>query len=203
LKAVALLVFFLSFYGWAFIEKPFVPTKLVEMINVARVAVRRLSRTLTYINLQNRGAFFPAGTSPDAGETLRGGDSGSSRPIVRATLEKLRHEGLLEDRAGGGYAPRVFTEQDIADAIEARGALESLAAGRAARRVPETAQIDAARRINAELAEMMGSIGSTVIAECQADGTLRRIESGVSMRLGYLIPAVVSAGTPSGTQRLN
>ncbi len=85
---------------------------------------------------------------------------GASRPIVRATLEKLRHEGLLEGQPGGGYAPRVFTEEDIADAIEARGVLESLAAGLAVRRVPEAVHIATARRINAELTELMASVGS-------------------------------------------
>ena len=57
---------------------------------------------------------------------------GASRPIVRATLEILHQEGLLEELSAGVYAPRVFSAQDIADAIDARGALEGLAAGLAA-----------------------------------------------------------------------
>jgi GntR family transcriptional regulator of vanillate catabolism len=76
---------------------------------------------------------------------------GASRPIVRTTLEKLHQEGLLEELPKGGYAPRVFTRQDIADAIEARGALEGLAAGLAARRVTDPAELDRARRIQVEL----------------------------------------------------
>ncbi len=76
---------------------------------------------------------------------------GASRPIVRATLEKLYQEGLLEDLPTGGYAPRILTGQDIADAIEARGALEGLAAGLAARRLTDPAELDPARRIQAEL----------------------------------------------------
>src|SRR5665213_1342161 len=59
---------------------------------------------------------------------------GASRPIVRATLEKLHQEGLLEELSPGAYVPRAFSGQDIADAIDARGALEGLAAGLAARR---------------------------------------------------------------------
>ncbi|MGA2879113.1 MAG: TetR family transcriptional regulator [Bryobacteraceae bacterium] len=76
---------------------------------------------------------------------------GASRPIVRGTLEKLHQEGLLEELSNGGYAPRIFTRQDIADAIEARGALEGLAAGLAARRVTDPAELDRARRIQSEL----------------------------------------------------
>src|SRR5437660_9194719 len=78
---------------------------------------------------------------------------GASRPMVRATLEKLRQEGLVEELSRGMYVPRVFSSQDIADAIEARGALESLAAGLAARRGADSAELDRARRINAALVD--------------------------------------------------
>jgi len=84
---------------------------------------------------------------------------GASRPIVRATLEKLHQEGLLEELPKSGYAPRVFSRQDIADAIEARGALEGLAAGLAARRVPDPAEIDRVRQIQAELRVATASFG--------------------------------------------
>jgi GntR family transcriptional regulator, vanillate catabolism transcriptional regulator len=86
---------------------------------------------------------------------------GASRPIVRATLEKLCQEGLLEELPKGGYTPRVFTRQDIADAIEARGALESVAAGLAARRVTDPAELDQARRIEAELIAATDSFCAT------------------------------------------
>jgi AcrR family transcriptional regulator/DNA-binding GntR family transcriptional regulator len=81
----------------------------------------------------------------------------ASRPIVRGTLEKLHQEGLLEELPNGGYAPRIFTRQDIADAIEARGALEGLAASLAARRVTDPAELDRARRFQAELVEVTAS----------------------------------------------
>ncbi len=87
---------------------------------------------------------------------------GASRPIVRATLEKLHQEGLLEELPNGGYAPRAFTRQDIADAIEARGALEGLAAGLAAQRITDPAELNQARRIQAELVAATASFGSTV-----------------------------------------
>src|SRR5207253_5400064 len=42
---------------------------------------------------------------------------GASRPIVRAILEQLHQEGLLEELSAGAYAPHIFSGQDIADAI--------------------------------------------------------------------------------------
>jgi len=86
---------------------------------------------------------------------------GASRPIVRATLERLYEEGLLEELSAGEYVPRVLSSQDIADAIEARGALESLAVGLAAKRGVDAAQLDRARRLNAELAETTASFSVT------------------------------------------
>jgi len=86
---------------------------------------------------------------------------GASRPIVHAILEQLHQEGLLEELSTGVYAPRVFSAQDIADAIDARGALESLAAGLAARRGVDAAQLDGARRINASLVEATTSFSTT------------------------------------------
>jgi GntR family transcriptional regulator of vanillate catabolism len=86
---------------------------------------------------------------------------GGSRPMVRATLEKLHQEGLLEELSPGAYVPRVFSSRDIADAIEARGALEGLAAGLAASRGVDTAQLDRARRVNAALVEATASFSRT------------------------------------------
>ena len=86
---------------------------------------------------------------------------GASRPIVRATLERLQEEGLVEELPAGGFAPRVFTRQDISDAIEARGALEGLAAGLAARRVTDPAELDRARGIQALLVAETASFCST------------------------------------------
>lgn len=59
---------------------------------------------------------------------------GVSRTPVRAALQRLEEEGLLEAIPSGGYAVRAFTDADIFDAIETRGALEGLAARLAAER---------------------------------------------------------------------
>lgn len=59
---------------------------------------------------------------------------GVSRTPVRAALQKLSEEGLLEPIVSGGYAVKGFSERDVYDSIELRGALEGLAARFAAER---------------------------------------------------------------------
>lgn len=59
---------------------------------------------------------------------------GVSRTPVRSALVKLQDEGLLEGLPGGGFAVRAFTETEVHDAIEVRGAMEGLGARLAAER---------------------------------------------------------------------
>jgi GntR family transcriptional regulator of vanillate catabolism len=59
---------------------------------------------------------------------------GVSRTPLRLALAALEHEGLLRRLPGGGYTVREFTQADIRDAIELRGALEGTAARFAAER---------------------------------------------------------------------
>jgi GntR family transcriptional regulator of vanillate catabolism len=49
-----------------------------------------------------------------------------SRTPVRAALQRLCEEGLLEALPSGGYAARRFSHREIAVAIEIRGALEGI-----------------------------------------------------------------------------
>lgn len=70
---------------------------------------------------------------------------GASRTPIRAALQRLEQEGLLQPLPGGGYAVRVFSEREVADAIELRGTLEGLAARLAAERGAPPAQLDQAR----------------------------------------------------------
>jgi GntR family transcriptional regulator of vanillate catabolism len=60
--------------------------------------------------------------------------TGISRTPIRAALQKLSEEGLVETIPSGGFAVRSFSQQDVFDAIEVRGVLEGLAARLAAER---------------------------------------------------------------------
>lgn len=82
---------------------------------------------------------------------------GVSRPILRSVLEHLSSEGLLTVSPVGGYAVRHFTLDDIRDAILARSALEGQAASLAATRIQDPSELEAARKLNAEMAEAIGS----------------------------------------------
>ncbi|MFM0715580.1 GntR family transcriptional regulator [Paraburkholderia strydomiana] len=66
---------------------------------------------------------------------------GVSRTPVRAALNRLEEEGLLEPIASGGFAVRSFTVDDIGDSIELRGTLEGLAARLAAERGVDAAHL--------------------------------------------------------------
>lgn len=71
---------------------------------------------------------------------------GMSRTPIRAALQRLEQEGLIEALASGGYIVKSFTENDIVDAIELRGTLEGLLARRAAERNGPTRVLTDAKR---------------------------------------------------------
>lgn len=60
--------------------------------------------------------------------------TGISRTPIRAALQRLEAEGLVETIPSGGFAVTSFSQQDVFDAIEIRGTLEGLAARLAAER---------------------------------------------------------------------
>jgi DNA-binding GntR family transcriptional regulator len=72
---------------------------------------------------------------------------GESRGSVRAALLRLDHDGLVVRERNRGARVRRVTLQEAVEVLEARAALESLAAGYAA-----------ARRTDAELAELQALI---------------------------------------------
>jgi len=78
---------------------------------------------------------------------------GVSRTPIRAALKRLEQEGLLQALPSGGHAVRIFSEQDVADAIELRGTLEGLAARLAAERgVSSRALVEALMREHSRIA---------------------------------------------------
>lgn len=86
---------------------------------------------------------------------------GVSRTPIRAALQKLEEEGLLDAVQPSGYTVRSFTETDIDDAIEVRGTIEALAARLAAER-------GVSHLILADMRDCLAEIDA-VLAEKRAD----------------------------------
>lgn len=80
---------------------------------------------------------------------------GVSRTPVRAALMRLEQEGLLEALPNGGYVVQIFSESDVADAIELRGTLEGLLARLAAERGVPGADVLEARECLSVIDEVL------------------------------------------------
>ncbi|HEY4318145.1 MAG TPA: GntR family transcriptional regulator [Herbaspirillum sp.] len=76
---------------------------------------------------------------------------GVSRTPIRAALQRLEEEGLLEAAQSTGYVVRSFTETDIFDAIEVRGTIEGLAARLAAERGVSRLMLDEMKQCLAQI----------------------------------------------------
>ncbi|MEC9342309.1 MAG: GntR family transcriptional regulator [Pseudomonadota bacterium] len=81
--------------------------------------------------------------------------TGISRTPIRAALQRLEEEGLVETIPSGGYAVRSFSEQDVYDAIEIRGTLEGLAARFAAERGASPARLEPLHACLAQLDDIV------------------------------------------------
>ncbi|MCB1462809.1 MAG: GntR family transcriptional regulator [Nitratireductor sp.] len=81
--------------------------------------------------------------------------TGISRTPIRAALQRLEEEGLVEAIPSGGYAVRSFSERDVFDAIEIRGTLEGLAARFAAERGASPARLEPLNDCVGELDELV------------------------------------------------
>ena len=82
---------------------------------------------------------------------------GVSRTPLRLALAQLEHEGLIATLPGGGFIVRTFTLEDIADAIELRGALEGVAAGMAAERLRHPGELEAMYGCVGQLDAVLGA----------------------------------------------
>ncbi|TAK49853.1 MAG: GntR family transcriptional regulator [Xanthobacteraceae bacterium] len=80
-----------------------------------------------------------------------------SRTPLRAALQRLEQEHLVELIPSGGYAVRRFTHQEAVDSIELRGTLEGVAARFAAERGVVPARLKAAWSIVHALDETLDS----------------------------------------------
>lgn len=88
--------------------------------------------------------------------------TGVSRTPVRMALVRLEEEGLIEAIPSGGFAVKAFSEADIFDAIEIRGAMEGLVARAAAER-------GASRAALADIKDCLAEIDALIEGELTLD----------------------------------
>lgn len=82
---------------------------------------------------------------------------GVSRTPVRAALQRLEEEGLLELLQPSGYVVRSFSVTDIYDAIEVRGTVEALAARMAAERGVSQLMLDQMKACLARMDQVLAT----------------------------------------------
>lgn len=82
---------------------------------------------------------------------------GVSRTPIRAALQRLAQEGLLAASPSTGYVVRGFSEAEVFDAIELRGAIEGLAARMAAERGASPAMLRDMRECLARIDELLSA----------------------------------------------
>ncbi|MDB5988783.1 MAG: GntR family transcriptional regulator [Herbaspirillum sp.] len=142
---------------------------MVTQISTARDASQTERAVLGIRELVLRGEFR-------AGERLSEVELAArlsvSRTPIRAALQRLEEEGLLEAALPIGYMVRSFTEADIFDAIEVRGTIEGLAARTAAERGVSRSMLD-------EMRQCLKQIDHILAQENEWDEALF-IEYGVS-----------------------
>ena len=92
---------------------------------------------------------------------------GVSRTLARLAMGALEQEGLLTREPNRGFRVRAFTIDEVADAIEVRGELESLAARQAAERGIGEGLATRLRAVLAESAALMATGFAEVAARAQ------------------------------------
>lgn len=83
---------------------------------------------------------------------------GISRTSIRTALMRLEQEGLIEALASGGFAVRIFSERDVADAIELRGTIEGLAARQAAEQGTSEEILDEAKECLDQIDQLLKGV---------------------------------------------
>lgn len=75
----------------------------------------------------------------------------ASRTPIRQALDRLAHEGLLEETPSGRFLVREFTIADVWDGIEIRGVLEGTAARLAAERLSGPLELETIRALQSRM----------------------------------------------------
>jgi len=79
---------------------------------------------------------------------------GASRTPIRQALDRLAHEGLVEETPTGRFIVREFTIADVWDGIEVRGVLEGTAARLAAERLSRPSELEPIRTLQSRMDEI-------------------------------------------------
>ena len=126
---------------------------LVDEMDAERSQSQSVRALLSIRELILAGALAPGKRISELSVAER---TGISRTPIRAALQRLEEEGLVETIPSGGFAVKSFSQQDVFDAIEIRGTLEGLAARLAAER-GSTARLGALQACLQELDDLVNS----------------------------------------------
>lgn len=138
------------------------------------------------------GELAPDQRVPEVGLAER---LGVSRTPLRLALSTLAHEGLLRPLPGGGFVVCSFTLDDVADAIELRGALEGTAARFAAERLVSDSELELLTSVTEELdavvaegtpalerfVELNDEFHTALVALAKSDALARAIANAVAL----------------------
>ncbi len=137
---------------------------------------------------------------------------GIPRAVVRTALVRLEQEGLIEHERYRGARVRLVTEQEAIEILEARAALEALAARRAAARAGEAEQRKLAAildRMRSALAEtdlfLMSELNSQLhaeIIEMAGSATVSRLVSMLNSQIvRFQYRTILVPGRPESSLR--
>jgi DNA-binding GntR family transcriptional regulator len=130
------------------------------------------------------------------------------RAAVRTALVRLEHEGLIEREPHRGARVRLVTEQEAVEILQARAALEGLAASQAAKRITragaaELREVLARQRAALDKQDLMGASDVNAqlhakIVELSGHGTAQRLISALnSQMVRFQFRTILIPGRPN------
>jgi DNA-binding GntR family transcriptional regulator len=134
------------------------------------------------------------------------------RAAVRTALVRLEHEGLIEREPHRGARVRLVTEQEAVEILQARAALEGLAASQAARNITragadELRTVLERQRAALDKQDLMGASDVNAqlhakIVELSGHGTAQRLISALnSQMVRFQFRTILIPGRPTQSHR--